>query len=263
MSKPPNPKSNGTVVAIINQKGGVGKTTVTTLLANIFHFHLDKKVGILDLDNPQYSIAKRRKDMEELVSTKPYLQKVTNMVYSNREKIDVTASELHNFKTELDRMRAENDLVFIDIAGTLNLVGILNLFLEINHFFIPVFQDEDTLRSSLEFYEQIEDLVSTQSPNFKSSQLFFNRVPFKNRLGYYKAEIKNAGASLMDTILPYYAIYENDYRNTLLPIPLNNVSTNKQSYKLLEFTVAIMDTISASEKKAEDNTETSHFSLAV
>ena len=49
------------VIAIISQKGGAGKSTVTTLLANIFFFDLHFRIAVIDADYPQSSISKKRK----------------------------------------------------------------------------------------------------------------------------------------------------------------------------------------------------------
>ena len=41
-------------VALSNQKGGVGKSTLTVLLASYFHYHKAKNVLVVDCDYPQH-----------------------------------------------------------------------------------------------------------------------------------------------------------------------------------------------------------------
>lgn len=43
-------------VALSNQKGGVGKSTLTVLLASYFHYHKAKNVLVVDCDYPQHSM---------------------------------------------------------------------------------------------------------------------------------------------------------------------------------------------------------------
>lgn len=44
------------LVAFSNQKGGVGKSTVTTVLASYFNYVKGLKVAVVDCDYPQFSL---------------------------------------------------------------------------------------------------------------------------------------------------------------------------------------------------------------
>ena len=48
------------LVAFSNQKGGVGKSTVTAVLASYFNYVRGLKVAVVDCDYPQFSITPRR-----------------------------------------------------------------------------------------------------------------------------------------------------------------------------------------------------------
>ena len=43
-------------VAMSSQKGGVGKSTMTVLLAGYFHYVMGYNVAVVDCDYPQFSI---------------------------------------------------------------------------------------------------------------------------------------------------------------------------------------------------------------
>ena len=50
------------IISVAGEKGGVGKTTLNIMLAtNLFHTY-GKKVVLLDVDDPQFSIFKKRRD---------------------------------------------------------------------------------------------------------------------------------------------------------------------------------------------------------
>ena len=46
------------LVAISNQKGGVGKSALTVVLASYLHYEKDLNVAIIDCDSPQHSLGK-------------------------------------------------------------------------------------------------------------------------------------------------------------------------------------------------------------
>jgi len=48
-------------ISFSTQKGGVGKSTITTLLASLLHYRLGFNIVVLDCDFPQHSLSKMRK----------------------------------------------------------------------------------------------------------------------------------------------------------------------------------------------------------
>lgn len=49
-----------TFIAFSSQKGGVGKSTFTTLTASVMHYRLGFNVMVYDADFPQHSLMKMR-----------------------------------------------------------------------------------------------------------------------------------------------------------------------------------------------------------
>ena len=47
-------------IALSNQKGGVGKSTFTVLLASYYHYLKGKNVLVVDCDYPQHSVKTMR-----------------------------------------------------------------------------------------------------------------------------------------------------------------------------------------------------------
>lgn len=206
-------------IAIINQKGGVGKSTLTTLLANIFYFFFNKKVAIIDADYPQHTIYKRHQAAAQYISQKPTLEKVARSLYQDRAPIKIYPTTMKKADYILRKVEGKFDVVFLDIAGTLNQEGLDKSLLHINHFFIPVLQDSDTLQSSLEFFQVLKTELFSQSEAFLSCHFFLNKLPAMHQLGRYQNAILKEGGILMKTSFPHYVIYERGFRSTLLPIP--------------------------------------------
>lgn len=54
-------------VAFATQKGGIGKSTITALVANYFHNAKGYNVAVIDCDEPQYNLADLRDEELELI----------------------------------------------------------------------------------------------------------------------------------------------------------------------------------------------------
>ncbi len=59
-------------IAVCNQKGGVGKSTFTVLLASYLHYTLQRDVLVVDCDYPQWSIYNQRSRELEILDLSDY-----------------------------------------------------------------------------------------------------------------------------------------------------------------------------------------------
>lgn len=67
-------KKNPLFVAVSNQKGGVGKSTMLVTLASLLNYSMDKSVAIVDCDSTQRSLFNlRERDMEMVEKNKKYM----------------------------------------------------------------------------------------------------------------------------------------------------------------------------------------------
>lgn len=65
-------------VAVSNQKGGVGKSALTVVLASYFHFEKNLNVAIIDCDSPQHSLVRMRERDKKLSPTVPITSNYCN-----------------------------------------------------------------------------------------------------------------------------------------------------------------------------------------
>lgn len=61
-------------VAFATQKGGIGKSTITALVANYIHNVKGFNVAVIDCDEPQHNIADLRDEEMELIKDSAYFK---------------------------------------------------------------------------------------------------------------------------------------------------------------------------------------------
>lgn len=228
------------VISILSQKGGVGKSTVTTLLANVFYFHFNVPICVIDADHPQHSIMKRRNKEKDLVSKNPRLKNAYDNIYHEREPYPIIKTKMENCVNLIEEMKSKYRVIFVDVAGTINNEHFINFLNAVNHFFIPVLQDDFSSKSAVEVF-QIIDLIKSHSKNFVSSHYFFNRVPANNIMRLIKSELGNS-EYCMDDYLSAYSVYERSFRSTIFPIPKKD---DKPSSKLFGFSESILKVLTS------------------
>ena len=170
-------------VALSNQKGGVGKSTMAVLLAGYFHYVTGKRVVVVDCDYPQYSVnGLRGRDVKNLEKSET-LQK---MLYEQHERtgqkayavLTATAETAHETVGKyLAGIEEPVDIVFFDMPGTVNSKGVLKSIIHMDYVLTPIIQDRMVMQSSLSFVSAIQDFIG-QHPDLplRGIHLFWNRI---------------------------------------------------------------------------------------
>ena len=133
-------------VALSNQKGGVGKSTLTVLLASYFHYHKAKNVLVVDCDYPQHSMMTMREWDIKNVEKTPRLQSllVEQFGDTGRKAYNILASTPEQAKETaygfIDRSDTEYDLVLLDLPGTVNTTGVFQSIINMDYVFTPITQ---------------------------------------------------------------------------------------------------------------------------
>ena len=108
-------------ISFCSQKGGVGKTSITTHVATYYHQVEHIPVAIFDCDFPQHSLHSiRASDIDRLQSDELLLRKAEKL---GRAPYQIYPDTLMNTLPKLDAYQDKNELVLIDLPGTLNVDG--------------------------------------------------------------------------------------------------------------------------------------------
>jgi len=219
-------------IAISSQKGGVGKTTTSIIVASAFHYLGGVKVAIIDCDFPQQSIMDERE--KELGSLERELEQLLTDATGNARRIEEIQATIANAYpvigcmvkeavAHMDALDGKVDLVFVDTPGTMNAEGIVELWKKLDYIFIPVEPDKITISSTISYIDTIEEVKeATGAGRLKATYTFWNKyIKSEKRVMYERAEdyFKSNDIPMLDARLEQSVNYRKDeMRSTLYPL---------------------------------------------
>lgn len=199
-------------IAFSTQKGGVGKTAFTVLLASYMHYLDGKSIAVVDCDFPQHSIMEMRKRDSGLVISDPFYKR---MAYHQFREISKKAypvigsnpaDALEDARQLIGQSREKIDIVFFDLPGTMNSKGVVKTLREMDYIFSPVSADRLVLASTLSFASSLnENLISIGKSRIRGLYLFWTMVDAREKTPLYEAyseAIGELGLSLLKTRIP-------------------------------------------------------------
>jgi cellulose biosynthesis protein BcsQ len=228
-------KKQPTVIAFSTQKGGVGKSTFTTLIASILHYRLSYQVAVFDCDFPQYSLLQMRARDLKIVMQNETLKKMAHKQFTsiNKKAYPIFQSKadqvLEEMKAYINDAESVPDVIFLDLPGTVNTAGILETLTNVHYIFSPITADRVVLESTLSFTDVLTNvLMKENKTGIRSVHLFWNQVDGRERTLLYKnysKVISDLGLQLMETTIADSkrfrkegeAIAKTVFRSTLLP----------------------------------------------
>ncbi|WP_029901771.1 ParA family protein [Prevotella sp. 10(H)] len=238
-------------IAFGNQKGGVGKSALTTIYASYLHYELMKNVIVIDCDYPQHSIVNMRESDIETMGRNSQLQalleKRFDLTGRKAYKIIKASPEtaLETVINQLDKNKVPVDVVLFDLPGTVNSQGVLNVIINLDFIFIPIIADRRALNSSLSFAMTLNKNIqdTTLACSLKGAYFFWNKVDKRENTELYEifTELaKDMKLPILKTQIPDTKKYNKElsvtrtdiFRSTLFP-PDKRLLRNSNLEKLV------------------------------
>lgn len=189
------------VISVVNQKGGVGKTTTAVNLATIFAV-MDKKVLIIDIDSQgntssglgikqaerkvtSYNVFRGLNSIQDaiLATEVPNLSIVS--ANTNLAAIELDLIHLKNYENilveKLEKIKNAFDYIIIDCPPSLGLIT-LNALVACDEVLIPMLCDFYSLEGLSHLLKTVEIVEKKMNPGIKIGGILFTMYDKRNKL---------------------------------------------------------------------------------
>lgn len=224
------------LVAMSNQKGGVGKSAVTVLLASYLYYVKEKNVAVVDCDTLQHSISHMRKrDMQTVEKTDEYKQLMMLQWERVHKKaytvVESSPAEARSKINELLRDSPELDIILVDLPGSLSSEGVFKTIINMDYVLTPIVADRMIMQSTMSFATAVLDyLKGKPGIPLKGFYFFWNKVDRRASTEVYDAYKKimeRLKLKVLKTVLPETRRFDKElsmkgkpfFRSTLFPPP--------------------------------------------
>ena len=227
-------KKKPVFVAVSNQKGGVGKSTMLVALASLLNYTMDKSVAIVDCDATQRSLYNlRERDKEMVEKNKRYMTlleeqrlrgcKIYPIKRERPEEARATAGEFAE--------TGEYDIIFIDLPGSMDVPGVLQTIFNVDYVLTPIAADNFVMDSSFSFASSVvRFLAEKKGIPLKDIYMFWTKVKRRSNvevLKNYSELMEKTGLKVLKSSIPELCRYEKElsmssrtyFRCSLLPPP--------------------------------------------
>jgi chromosome partitioning protein len=204
------------VIAFATQKGGMGKTTLSVLVASWLHYKRHIPVAILDVDSSQLSVynlrLREREQMDDEVRDRFNAQDV--------DPYEILTGDPSSVPQLLAQLPADVRLVFVDLPGNIDVDGYETALSKVNYLLVPMETSEFSVTTGFSYLTAIRqvDLLPAERcrivwNKFKESRDGALADQLEERFRQYGFESLNSRIPQRDSY------QDSANRSTLFPVP--------------------------------------------
>lgn len=210
------PAKTPTIITIASQKGGMGKSTLTVLVASTLHYKHGVSVAVLDVDISQSSLYNLRLREQE------QLDEETKRRF-NEQNVDpypILRGTPADVPRLLASLPADIEMVFIDMPGNIDIDGYETALAMVSYLIVPMETSEFSVTTGFNYLKAIRqiDLLPTERcrivwNKFKQSRDAEVADQLDERFAQY-------GFKALKSRIPQRDSYQaSENRSTLFPVP--------------------------------------------
>ncbi|GAB4043345.1 ParA family protein [Spirosoma jeollabukense] len=183
-------------ISFCSQKGGVGKTSITTHVATYFYQVERIPVAIFDCDFPQHSLQSiRTSEIERLKTDEGFLRKAEKL---GQTPYPIYADSVANTLPKLEAYANKNELVLIDLPGTLNVEGMPSMIQRLDAAVLLLEADPLSFESTMHTVLAMAKF-SNKNGGMVPTYLLWNKFDSRERKDRYSG-LEQAAINYLDSL---------------------------------------------------------------
>ena len=183
-------KKKSVFVAVSNQKGGVGKSTMLVALASLLNYTMDKSVAIVDCDATQRSLFNlRERDKEMVERNKRYMTLLEEQRLRGCKIYPIKRVKPEDARAAAGEFAktGEYDIIFIDLPGSMDVPGVLQTIFNVDYVLTPIAADNFVMDSSFSFASSVvRFLAEKKGIPLKDIYMFWTKVKRRSNVEVLK-----------------------------------------------------------------------------
>lgn len=211
---------NAKFICFSSQKGGVGKSTFTSLLASYLNYEKGYNVAVIDCDYPQFSIKKQRDREKKQIQTIESFNMLAQAQFERLQRkpypvFPCEEQDILGFVTEVIAKSSTNyDFIFFDFPGTVNSKDVIKALSGMDYLFIPMEAERKVMESTLEFAFTFNEIF-TKKGKTNNIHLFWNKVDRREKNTLYERYEKEVITPLKLRVMEHFFPASSKFRKEI------------------------------------------------
>lgn len=179
-------------IGFCSSKGGVGKTSISVIVASYLHYFKRLSVVVVDCDFPLRNVFRmRERETKVLQQSRFYQQLMSKQYQKTGQKIypvvpSSPAEAFNDLNKYVSNGGLQPDIVIFDLPGTTNTPGVLTTISCLDQVFIPIKPEPMTMESTLLLVSILtESIIGHNEHNLKGAYLFWTFIDGRESTFFY------------------------------------------------------------------------------
>lgn len=208
------------VIAFATQKGGMGKTTLSVIVASWLHYKRGVKVAILDVDGSQLSVYNQRLREVDLIEADEEMS--ARFDEQNVEPYQILSGTPANVPELLKSLADDTQLVLIDMPGSIDVDGYEIAIGKLDYLVVPMDTSQYAVTTGFSYLTSINQIGLLPADRCR---VIWNRYkPSRDALiaDQLEERLNQYGFQCLKSRIPQRDSYQDSGNtSTLFPMPIN------------------------------------------